>query len=203
MSHLSDTSKNESIQLLEHYLCLMATDKNWRPEPERLIELRPAFAEECAKALVESVNRFEMQPEMVQAYLDLYDAYVIALHEIWVKGECIIDYDLPEIETFFERVAESYMNLKDLHEASGNPAEFSATITLINHGPLECGDRDCTLAIFTPSVAGDVLRDKFSASLPSAVLGAALADSFEANFGYLCEPRSANQQMDFYSKALH
>ena len=201
-SESTSLPKHESFKLLERYLHLMAGDPDWTPPAGALIELMPAFSEDRAGALVDWVNRFEMDREMVLAYIALYDAYVIALYDVCTSGGTVMDYSLPEIEAFFDRVVESFQYLEGIHEASGNQGKFAASMHLINHGLLENGHRDCTFELYTPSPAGEVLRDRFDAELPSAVLGAAIADSLAVATTYSCEPRSAIRYADFFLKTL-
>lgn len=201
-SESTSLPKHESFALLERYLHIMARDPDWTPSAESLIELRPAFTEECAGALAELLNRFEMAQEMVRAYIELYDAYVVTLYDAWATGGTAIDYSLPEIEAFFDRVVESFQYLERIHEASGNPSKFAASMHLINHGLLENGHRDCTFELYTPSPTGEVLRDRFDAELPSAVLAAAIADSLAVATTYSFEPRFAIRHADFFLKTL-
>ena len=141
-SESTGLAKHESFALLERYLNLMARDPDWTPSPESLIELWPVFTEESAGVLAELVNRFEMDQEMVRAYIDLYDAYVVTLYDARTTGDTAIDYSLPEIEAFFERAVDSFQHLEGHHEARASPCELNASMRLINYGLLENGYRD-------------------------------------------------------------
>lgn len=178
-------NSNTLVAPLERSVALFE-DPNCEELPDELLEaVGPLFGEENFPLFAGYCDRIETNENKVLALADVVDFYMV--------NDGSFGFEPPELSDLSERIWESLNPLK-AHLQQPDDASTKAlgvVMELCNHGPLNGGERDCTLSISFPSRFGLVLWDRMDITLRHPVIAYQDLSLYADTAVYAYEPRVA------------